>query len=390
MHSFYSSFVATLASREIPSGGEEKQILRCAQDDMPFRAKHSGARNLFWFVTLGRMARCVLIALSCLVPLAAVPALGQGVGSSGTIRGTVLDASGAVVKGAKVEIRNPVSGYEVAATTDDSGRFQLTNIPYNPYHLVVSNPGFGDLDQDVEVRSPVPLDLKLTLQIATATQTVTVQGGAEDLIEQTPTFHTDVDRKLFDKLPLESASSSLSSLVTLTTPGIAADSNGLFHGLGDHASNSFSIDGQPITDQQSKVFSNQLPEAAVQSMEVIGGAPPADYGGKTSLVIVATTRSGLGENPPHGDVTASYGNFGASIGGFDLGYGGQKWGNFIAVDGLNTSRFLDGPEFNVMHDRGNEENVFDRFDVKPSEKDTLNFNFQFTRSWFQTPNSYDA
>ena len=71
------------------------------------------------------------------------------------------------------------------------------------------------------------------------------------------------------KLPLESQSSSLSSLVTLASPGVAADSNGLFHGLGDHASNSFSIDGQPITDQQSKVFSNQLPSNAVQSLEVI-------------------------------------------------------------------------------------------------------------------------
>ena len=71
--------------------------------------------------------------------------------------------------------------------------------------------------------------------------------------------HTDVDRALFDKMPLESQSSSLSSLVTLASPGIAADSNGLFHGFGDHASNSFSVDGQPITDQQSKVFSNQIP-----------------------------------------------------------------------------------------------------------------------------------
>ena len=43
-----------------------------------------------------------------------------------------------------------------------------------------------------------------------------------------------------------------------------------------------------------------------------------------------------------------------------------------------------------MHDKGNEENVFDRFDFKPSQADTVNLNFQFTRSWFQTPNSYDA
>ena len=113
--------------------------------------------------------------------------------------------------------------------------------------------------------------MKFSLAVGAAATSVTVEAGA-DLVETDPEIHTDVDRNLFDKLPLESQSSSLSSLVTLATPGVAADSNGLFHGLGDHASNSFSIDGQPITDQQSKVFSNQLPIDAVQSMEVIEGA----------------------------------------------------------------------------------------------------------------------
>ena len=152
---------------------------------------------------------------------------------------------------------------------------------------------------------------------------------AGDLVETDPTFHTDVDRDLFTKVPLESQSSSLSSLVTATTPGVSADSNGLFHGLGDHASNSFSVDGQSITDQQSKVFSNQLPSNSIQSIEVIAGAPPAEYGDKTSLVIVATTRSGQGVTKPTGSITASYGTFGSATAGFDLSYGGKNWGNFI-------------------------------------------------------------
>ena len=87
---------------------------------------------------------------------------------------------------------------------------------------------------------------------------MTVESGS-DLVENDSTFHTDVDKAIVDRLPLESQSSSLSSAVTLVTPGIAADSNGSFHGLGDHAENSFSVDGQPITDQQSKTFSNQVP-----------------------------------------------------------------------------------------------------------------------------------
>ncbi len=93
----------------------------------------------------------------------------------------------------------------------------------------------------------------IALTIATSNSTVTVQAGG-DLIETDPTFHTDVDRMLIDELPVESASSSLSSIITLSTPGVSADSNGLFHGLGDHAENAFYLDGQPITDQQSKVF----------------------------------------------------------------------------------------------------------------------------------------
>ena len=174
-----------------------------------------------------------------------------------------------------------------------------------------------------------------------------MEGAAEDLLENTPTFHTDVDRAIFDKLPLESQSSSVSSLVTLATPGIAADSNGNFHGLGDHAENSFSVDGQPITDQQSKVFSNQIPIDSIQSLEVIAGAPPAQYGDKTSVVINVTTRSGQGQTTPQGAVTASYGSFGTSNVDFNLAYGGQKWGNFIALNGLNSGRFLDPPEFKV-------------------------------------------
>jgi hypothetical protein len=310
-------------------------------------------------------------------------------GNAGTVRGTVLDPSQAAIAGAAVEIQNPVSQFNQTTKTDNQGNFEFFNVPYNNYHLTASAQGFQAGVQDIDVRAALPLNVKVTLAVGAASETVEVTAGA-DLVENDPTTHTDVDRALFDKLPLESQSSSLSSLVTLASPGAAADSNGLFHGLGDHASNSFSIDGQPITDQQSKVFSNQLPVDAVQSMEVIEGAPPAEYGGKTSLVIVATTRSGMGITTPHGDITASYGTFGTTNNGLDLQYGQEKWGNFISGNGLDTGRFLDGPEFQVMHDHGNEENIFDRFDFKPSDQDSINLNLQFTRSWFQTPDSYDA
>jgi Carboxypeptidase regulatory-like domain/TonB-dependent Receptor Plug Domain len=326
-----------------------------------------------------------LVALFCLT--LSVAAHAQS-GNSTAMSGTVVDSSGAVVANATVEIHNPVSAFARSTTTDSAGNFSFPNVPFNPYHLSVSASGFAPYSKDVDVRSLVAVNVKVSLKIAGSSETVTVESGG-DLVENDPTGHTDVDRGLFDKIPLESQTSSVSSLVTLASPGVAADSNGLFHGLGDHASNSFSVDGQPITDQQSKVFSNQIPVDSIESLEVIPGAPPAEYGGKTSLVIVATTRSGQGVTTPHGSITTSYGSFGTSNVGFNLAYGGAKWGNFISANGTDSGRFLDPPEFAVIHDKGNEENVFDRVDYQLSPADSIHLNLGFTRSWFQTPNSSD-
>jgi hypothetical protein len=310
-------------------------------------------------------------------------------GNAGAIRGTVTDPSGAVIDGATVTLTNAPSGLNRTVSTDATGQFVFANVPFNPYRIAVSAPGFASLAQSAEIRSAVGISLKLVLQIAAADSTVTVDGGG-DLVETDSTFHTDVDRELMDKLPMESESSGISSLVTLSTPGISADSDGQMHGLGDHAENSFSVDGQAITDQQSKVFSNQIPLDSVQSLEVISGAPPAEFGDKTSVVIKVTTRSGLDTPRPTGNVSQSYGSFGSVNIGFNVAAGSKKAGEFLAANFLDTDRFLDPPEFKAIHDRGNETNVFNRADYRISQNDTVQLNLGYTRSWFQTPNSYDS
>jgi hypothetical protein len=332
--------------------------------------------------------RLMFLVLSFSLLFWAIPTRAQ-LGNAGSIEGVVKDPSGAAIADATVEISYGVSGFQRRTSTASDGSFRFTNVPFNTYHAVVSATGFEPYTQDVDVRSGVPVNVQFGLKVGSSATTVTVEATGGDLVENDPSFHTDVDRGLFDKLPLESPSSSVSSLVTLATPGVVADSNGLFHGLGDHAENSFSVDGQPITDQQSKVFSNQIPVESIQSLEVISGAPPAEFGDKTSLIIKVTTRSGLGQTTPVGSVRASYGSFGTGNVGFDVAFGGKKWGNFIAANGLRTGRFLDPPEFQAIHDKGNQENLFDRVDYNISSADTIHVNAGYTRSWFQTPNSLD-
>jgi len=122
----------------------------------------------------------------------------QSVGNSGSVNGTVLDSTGAVVPNAKVEIRNPVSGYDRSTVTDSAGKFDFTNIPFNPYHLTVQADGFANSVQDVEPRSAVPVSVAIQLKVSASTTAVTVEAEGGDLVENDSTFHTDVGPPALD------------------------------------------------------------------------------------------------------------------------------------------------------------------------------------------------
>jgi len=328
-------------------------------------------------------------AVPLLLVLLAQPAHTQGLGGAGTIQGTVTDPTGGVMQSVQVRISNPVSGFVRIATTDAAGKYVFGNLPPNPYHVAVDVQGFQPLERDVDVRTGVPITLDLTLALAGATTAVEIVGHAGDLLEHDPTAHTDIDQTLIAKLPLETSSSGLNQVVTMASPGVVADSNGFFHPVGDHAQTQFSIDNQPVTDQQSRLYSNQISEDAVQSMEVITGVAPAEYGDKSSLVVHIVTKSGLDQARPTGSASLGYGSFQSPTGDVNIGAGSHTVGNFLSMSALGTDRFLDPPELDALHDHGHQVSFFDRFDLRPGAADTIHLNVQAARSSFDVPNTYD-
>jgi hypothetical protein len=327
---------------------------------------------------------CLALLLGC-----SVLSFAQSI-NSGTITGTVTDPSGALVRGATVTIRNPVSQYQQTVMTNDMGAFRFSNIPQNGYQLTVTASGFATANQNVDVRSSVPMDvMSIRLQVASASTSVNVEAAAPTIVENDPSAHIDVDRNLMLKIPQFDPGAGLSEAITYSTGGVAADANGFFHPLGDHAQVSFIIDGQPISDQQSKLFSTQLPTSAIQSIEATTGTPTAEFGDKSSLIATITTRSGLGAGKAFGNIEATYGSFGSTGGSIGLGYGTPKFGNFLAVDGLRTGKFLDTPEHAAFHDKGNNQTIFDRLDIQPNGRDAFHLNLFAARSWFQIPNNFD-
>src|SRR6266702_6432188 len=260
------------------------------------------------------------VFLFALLLVCAVPSFAQ-FAHSGTISGTVSDVSGAVIPGATVHIENPISGFSRDVQTDASGQFQISNVPYASYHATAQAQGFSAGAQDASVHSAVPVTLNWKMEVAASATTVTVEADQQDIMQNTATAATDIDSSSIAKIPSESTNSGLSSLITLSTPGVAQDSNGMFHPQGEHADTSFSVDGQPVTDQQSRQFSNQLALGAIQSLHVISGVAPAEYGDKASLVIETTTKSGLGTGKPHGALAYGYGSFGTSTVSANMGIG---------------------------------------------------------------------
>ena len=254
--------------------------------------------------------------------------------------------------------------------------------------MTVTAKGFAPFAQDVEVRSTVPAKVEADLKIGTEATKVVVEAGG-DLLENDPTFHSDLDRNSFARLPLESSSSSVSSLVTLRRPELPRTPMVCSTGWGIMRKIRFPWTASRSPTSRAKSSPTKLPSSSIQSLEVISGAPPAEFGDKTSLVIKVTTRSGQGVTTPHGTAIISYGSFGTVTGGIRPCLWGTEMGKLHRGGRMNTGRFLDPQEFSVIHAKGNLEDVFDRVDYQISDRDTVHLNLGYSRSWFQTPNSYD-
>jgi hypothetical protein len=115
---------------------------------------------------------------------------------------------------------------------------------------------------------------------------------AAQLETDSSTSHVDIDKSYIARAPATVSSRAMEELIT-STPGFAKDENGRYHFQGSHSQGQFVIDGQTISDQTGITFSNSIDPGIAQSMEVIYGNVPAEYGEKVGSRLPAgsTTRA---------------------------------------------------------------------------------------------------
>jgi hypothetical protein len=311
------------------------------------------------------ISRCIVVLVALF--LSSVLAAPDASAAAGSIHGHVLDPDGGAVPGATLLLRNDITGFRAEATSDASGAYRFLNVPYNPYEIHVEIQGFNRVHRAIDVESPAPLNVEIQLKLAAVTEavTVTAEPTAGQLETHSSMSHVDIDKSYIARAPAVLASRAMEELIT-ATPGFAKDENGRYHFQGFHSQGEFVIDGQTISDQTGITFSNSIDPGIAQSMEVVYGDVPAEYGEKVGTVVNLATKSGLG-TPFHGEIYGGAARFSTYEGGLALGGGSRNLAAFGSLNGSWSDRFLDPVSFDSLHNTGDTQRAFLRLDYSSDD-----------------------
>ena len=311
--------------------------------------------------------------------------------SAGVIRGTVTATGGAAMSGVTVQLRNDITGFKKDTVTDAKGNFAFYDVPFNPYELHIDLQGFASVHRTVQVRSAIPVNVPVELQLPAVSESINVTATAEPTAAQletdSSTSHIDIDKSYIATAPAAVSSRAMEELIT-STPGFAKDENGRFHFQGAHSQSEYVIDGQTISDQTGVTFSNSIDPGIAQSIEVIYGNVPAEFGEKVGAVVNLTTRSGLGSGHFKGEAFAGGSRFSTYEAGFSGGQGNDNYGIYGSITASKSERFLDAVNFANLHNAGNTERGFLRLDNAVTPQTTLRLTTLLGRTKRDVPNTF--
>jgi hypothetical protein len=237
----------------------------------------------------------------------AVPSRLQAQVDTGSILGTVTDASGASVTGAKVTLINEGTGAELSTTTGADGGYKFTPVRIGSYKLSVSLQGFQTVVQTgVTVNVGENVVANFTLKPGTVTETISVESTIPVLQSQDASVGQVVDSKNVNDLPLNGRNFTFLAQLAAGVNSPQADtrgnaSTGAFAANGLRpAQNNYLLDG--IDNNSDTVdFLNGTnfvvlpPVDAIQEFKVQTSGFSAEYGRSGAAVLNATIKSGTNE-----------------------------------------------------------------------------------------------
>jgi outer membrane receptor protein involved in Fe transport len=193
-----------------------------------------------------------------------------------------------------------------------------------------------------------------------------------------------IDQQAIAQLPL--GASTPVNQVLLQAPGVVQDSYGGLHVRGDHGNLQYRIDGVIVPESISG-FGQTLDARTIQSVKLLDGALPAQYGLRTAAVVDITTKSGhrLGNG---GSVGFTGGSFGTLNPNASLWGSSDRWGGFLTANYLESDAGIENPTASrkPIHDHTNQAKGFGDISYLLDADTRLSFLFGAANNRFQIPN----
>lgn len=303
----------------------------------------------------------------------------------GAIKGAITDPTSAVVADAVVWLTNSITSEKIEGVTDGAGGFVFNNVPFNRYTLRVEAKGFAPQSRQVTVNSNLPLELSIRLSVAGASEQIVV-AAPDNLVDPgSASSATTLAANVIGRAPRINRGRQLQELIA-TAPGMATENNGLLHVRGVEDGILYVLDGVPVADRLDSLSASSFDTDTINSLQVISGGMPAEFGGRNAAVVIVQPKSGIDRGVVGslrggaadfrtGDIAAAFG-----------GPVGKKFGFFANAATNRSDRFLDPVDPRNFNNRGGGINLNLRADWRATTRDTVLFNVSGNGSDFRVTN----
>jgi hypothetical protein len=246
---------------------------------------------------------CLLLA--AVTVLFVAQGLFAQVAGTGTIQGTVFDATGRVVAGAEVTAQEVSTGRISTQPTSSAGVYALSALPPGEYTVDIKAQGFAPVRQEhITVDALTVVGLNITMKVGSEVEQIVVTAAPPQLDTENGTLDTTIPNDTYSALPVSMGGSPKSPLGFLSfVPGSASGDFGVQEINGGPGNTAFLYqNGLPVTTSEmqgdARNVNGSTSTEVVDQFQVVTSGIPAYYAGQgvTNLVLKS------GTNAFHGDV----------------------------------------------------------------------------------------
>ncbi len=297
------------------------------------------------------------------------------------IKGITLDEMIQPLGGIKVVLHDYRGHIAFETKTAADGSFVFSGIPFGEYSVEATAPGRTEAHQHVQATSSATIEVELYCVKATEKSIIVEERELAPPLRTSGSVST-LGRERLKNLP-QGDDRPITEVVT-TQAGFVQDAFGNVYARGNHANIQYQIDGIPIPDSVGNLFAQALPVRLIDSVEILSGGMPAEFGNRMAAVVNINTRHGTAI--PEGTLQLRYGSFQTvESSGYYARHIGPI-GIFFGASYLQSERMLDAPAVTpILHDAGRTGRAFLRLDVNPSARDRIELFANYAHNFFQIP-----